>query len=139
MSRLSQIFRLGGRGFLTVLGELEEAIMQVVWDRGEVSVRDVHGVLSRSRRIAYTTVMTTMVRLARKDLLHQKRARVAYLYSPKVSRDELADSVVRGVADSLLRSFGSAAVSGLLGRIQEEEPAAIAAIARLIQKRRGQR
>ena len=46
-----------------VLGPLEAEVMDVAWDLGEVTVRDVHEALNESRAVAYTTVMTTMGRL----------------------------------------------------------------------------
>ncbi len=46
------------------LGELEEAIMEIVWQRdAEVTVREVWEALQPTRSLAYTTVMTVMSRL----------------------------------------------------------------------------
>jgi predicted transcriptional regulator len=66
------------------LGRLELSVMEILWSRGESSVRDVISELRRS--LAYTTVMTTLDRLFKKGLLDRRKSDRAYLYSPRLSR-----------------------------------------------------
>lgn len=66
------------------LGRLEIGVMEILWSRGESSVRDVVSRLSRP--LAYTTVMTTLDRLFKKGLLERRKSDRAYLYSPRLSR-----------------------------------------------------
>ncbi|MGH7319544.1 MAG: BlaI/MecI/CopY family transcriptional regulator [Candidatus Rokuibacteriota bacterium] len=137
--RFEFIFRPFGKGLRTVLGALESDVMEVVWARGEVSVRDVQRRLEAKRPIAYTTVMTTLARLARKGLLSRRKVEGAYWYAPAVSREQLASAVAESVIDGLLEGFGPAAVSRLLDRVEREDPQRIDALARLIEKRRRRR
>ena len=58
---------------LTGLGWLEADVLRVVWDKGEVTVRDVYESLRENRRIAYTTVMSVLRNLAVKGLLEQDK------------------------------------------------------------------
>jgi predicted transcriptional regulator len=68
------------------LGPLEKEIMDVLWTRGPGNVR---GVASRiGRKLAYTTVMTTLARLYRKGFLHRDKVDRAYVYSVRVSFEE---------------------------------------------------
>ena len=60
--------------------------MDVVWDCGECSVRDVVDKLGC--KLAYTTVMTTLDRLFKKGLLLRQKAERAFLYSPRFSSQE---------------------------------------------------
>lgn len=133
------IFRPFGKGLHKVLGNLEVEVMEAVWARGEVSVRDVHRRLERRRPIAYTTVMTTLARLARKGLLTRRKADGAYLYAPAVSREELAGVVADSVIDGLLEGFGQTAVSRLLDRLRHDDPRRVEELARLIEERRRRR
>lgn len=139
MSRFTFVFRPFRKGFRKVLGDLEAEVMEAVWAGGEVSVRDVQRRLERRRPMAYTTVMTTLARLARKGFLTRRKADGAYLYAPAVSRDELADAVADTVIDGLLDGFGKTAVSRLLDRLQHEDPRRMAELARLIEERRRRR
>lgn len=81
------------------LGQLERSVMEVVWSRGESSVRDV--VAHLPRRLAYTTVMTTLDRLYKKSLLERRKLERAFHYSARLSRDEWA----RKRADNVLAGF----------------------------------
>ena len=71
--------------------------METLWDAGDgwLTVRDVHDVLSRERDIAYTTVMTVLDRMARKDLVIRERDGRAWRYRPCQSRGEMTAEVMR--------------------------------------------
>ncbi|MFZ0638980.1 MAG: BlaI/MecI/CopY family transcriptional regulator [Candidatus Acidiferrales bacterium] len=83
----------------TALGRLERSVMEIVWSRGESSVRDVAAHLARP--LAYTTVMTTLDRLYKKNLLDRRKEERAFRYSPRFSRDDWE----RKRADNLLAGF----------------------------------
>jgi len=68
------------------LGPLEIQVMEVVWNHGESSVRDV--VEKLDNRLAYTTVMTTLDRLFKKGLLDRCKAERAFVYSARLSSEE---------------------------------------------------
>ncbi len=92
------------------LGKLERQVMDVLWREAvPASVREVQARLGG--QLAYTTVMTTLDRLFRKELLVRSRDRRAFLYAPACTRAQLE----RGLAAHLLQ--------GLLGRrLAEAEP-----------------
>ena len=69
-----------------VLGPLEIHVMEVIWDGGVSSVRDV--VEKLGNKLAYTTVMTTLDRLFKKGLLDREKSERAFLYSPRLSSEE---------------------------------------------------
>ncbi|WP_110240604.1 BlaI/MecI/CopY family transcriptional regulator [Nocardioides gilvus] len=86
------------------LGELERAVMDVLWelpDGQDVTVREVHTTLSSTRDVAYTTVMTVMDRLARKELVVQQKSGRAYRYHPATSRAEMTADMMRGTLSTL--------------------------------------
>ncbi len=75
------------------MGELESAVMDVLWDGGGwMTPGEVHDVLETERPLAYTTVMTILVRLWQKDRLRRQRDGRAYAYSPVQTREEYAAS-----------------------------------------------
>lgn len=112
-----------------VLGPLETEVMEAVWDHGDTTVRDVHAALARRRNIAYTTVMTTMGRLAGKGLLARDTSSLAHRYRPTLSRDEYAKSMVHSVVDWLVGSFPEPAISYFVDVVNDgDDPAVIAAL-----------
>jgi BlaI family penicillinase repressor len=71
-----------------VLTEAEQRIMRVLWAEGEASVRDVTDALSRTRPVAYTTVLTLLKILADKGYAAPRREGRAFIYRPLVTRAE---------------------------------------------------
>jgi predicted transcriptional regulator len=85
---------------LTRLGYLERAVMDHLWAVTEPqTVRQVHDALSARRELAYTTVMTVLQRLARKNLVSQIRHDRAHRYAPMHGRDELVASLMVDALD----------------------------------------
>jgi predicted transcriptional regulator len=121
-----------------VLGPLEGEIMDVVWDRGEVTVRDVHEALRSARPIAYTTVMTTLGRLADKGLLQRLEEQPAHRYVPLVTRDQYARSTVKSVVDWLIGHFPDPAVAYLVDRAEREDEQVIERLREAIEQRKAE-
>jgi predicted transcriptional regulator len=119
-----------------VLGPLEAEIMDVVWDEGEVTVRDVHGALNEKRSIAYTTVMTTLGRLTDKGLLRRVEAQPAHRFSALLTREQYARSTVKSVVDWLVSHFPDPAVSYFVDRVEEEDERVIERLREAIEQRR---
>jgi predicted transcriptional regulator len=107
-------FKRAREALTSQLGELEREVMGLAWRDGEVSVREVHRALGEDR--AYTTVMTTLDRLYRKGLVKRRKSGRAFLYSPRLTREEFE----RGLAEDILE--------GLLSRTANEAEPLLACI-----------
>lgn len=84
------------------MGQLEAAVMDLLWDRGGwLTPGEVHEVLSEERPLAYTTVMTILVRLWRKGRLERQRDGRAYAYRPVLSREQQAAARMSEVLSTL--------------------------------------
>ena len=99
----------------TGIGSLEADILAIVWEKERASVRDVYETLLQRRPIAYTTVMTVMNNLVKKNLLAQDKTNIAYLYTPAIPGAEVAQTILDSVVNRLLRGHANVAVSHLLG------------------------
>jgi predicted transcriptional regulator len=83
------------------LGELEAAVMDVLWRAEEsVKVRDVLERLDTGKTLAYTTVMTVLDNLFRKGWVERELHGKAYFYRPAFSREEAAARALRDVLGS---------------------------------------
>ncbi len=83
--------------------------MLVVWDRSEVTNREVHEVFLKeeiknkeSGFIPYTTIMSTMNQLAEKKILRIDKTGKTYTYTLEISRKELTKAIIWSVAEKLL-------------------------------------
>jgi len=83
-----------------VLGRLERQTLDVIWESNECSVRDVLRKISRKR--AYTTIMTTLDRLYQKGILNRKQAAGKFLYSARLSRQQLEKHMAQDLIGRLL-------------------------------------
>lgn len=94
------------------LGELERAVMEVLWDlppqadgqEHTATARQVAEALTATRSLAYTTVLTVLDRLERKGLVERLRAGRAHRYAPAASRKDY-------VAELMLEALGRASDS----------------------------
>ena len=120
------------------LGPLETEVMDLVWSRGEATVREVYRVLLTRREIAYTTVMTIMSHLANKGALRRRQQGRAYVYVPAFSRDEFDRARMTDIVDRVLGRFSEPVMAYLVDRMAQVDPQRLAeqeeAIARLRRK-----
>jgi len=101
-----------------------------------VSVRDIYEILRTRRPVAYTTIMTTMSRLAKKDLLSVEKANQSYVYRATLSRKEFTDRLVDRLLDSLFFDLSDAAFSYFLSSAEPEDKEEIERILREVERRR---
>jgi predicted transcriptional regulator len=114
-------------------GELQSAVMEELWHRGESSVREVtEGLAERGPRPAYTTVLTVMVRLARRGLLSRRRVGRADLYTAAVGREALAAALSREAVDRRQDAHGEAAISAFVERLREGDARDLARLRELL-------
>ncbi len=80
------------------LGELEAAVMNVMWSsEAPMSVRAVLDALPRRKPLAYTTVMTVLNNLHRKEYVRREKDGRAFLYEPSMSRSQAAADAMRQI------------------------------------------
>ena len=106
----------------TGIGSLEADILAVAWQHDQTTVRQVYETLRERRQIAYTTVMTVMNNLVKKQLLLQDKSHIAYLYTAAIPGREVVRTVLESVVDRLLTGQYNVAVSQLLKLDRELTP-----------------
>jgi predicted transcriptional regulator len=128
-------FRPDGRGPNAVLGDLETAVMEVLWERPGQTVTEVEQHLRRRREIAHTTVLTTLGRLHRKGYLTRAKAGRAFVYAPRDTRERFERGLAQEVLAGLLAQSGGLAISAFVDLVSED-PRALARLERMIQAKR---
>jgi len=126
------------RQSLDNLGQLQRAVMEVVWRRGEASVHDVLRELGPRKKLAYTTVLTVMQKLEKAGWLKHRNEGKSYIYTPTASRDEAGAGSVRGF---LKRVFEGDAVAMFQHLIRESDlsDAELSELRAMIDERRKER
>ena len=106
------------------LGDLEREVMEVMWSRGEASVRAVLETLNAvgDRGRAYTTIMTVMGNLVRKGLLLRRREGRTDIYRVALARESYADVRARQEIEALVSRYGDVALAHFAREVDRLSP-----------------
>lgn len=97
------------------LGELQYAIMRILWDRGEATVAEVQDLLAAEQRgRALTTVATMLTKLEKKGVVAHRSAGRQFVYRPLVRELDVHRSMVSDLTERLFQGDVAALVSHLL-------------------------
>lgn len=113
-------------GAMPSRGELEQRVMELLWaSASPKTVAEVHQMLSEERELAYTTVMTVLDRLAKKNLVKRELVARAWQYVPRHSQAEVVTREMSMILDGLAPEVRVEALRRLSSRLQNEERAAM--------------
>lgn len=109
---------------MALLGPLEARIMQLVWEDKLPEPFIVHDVHEKLPRLAYTTVMTTVHRLADKGLLSATRLKGvrAHQYREELSPREFLNEQGGLEIDDLIARYGDTALAAFAARLEQISP-----------------
>jgi BlaI family transcriptional regulator, penicillinase repressor len=96
------------------LTDLENEVMQAIWDGGTCTVEAVYHVVSHKRILKETTVRTLLRRLEQKGYLMHKSDGRAYVYRAVEPARSLAARAVRQIIDRFCRGSVEELVSGMV-------------------------
>jgi predicted transcriptional regulator len=96
------------------LGDLQLAIMRILWNRSEASVADVHEALEPERGLALTTIATMLAKMEKKGVVDHRAEGRRFIYHPTVSEGQVRRSMVSDLTSQLFRGDVLAFVNHLL-------------------------
>ncbi len=100
--------------------DAELAILQVLWEKGPTTVRQVHEALE-ARETGYTTTLKLMQIMAEKGLVSRDESSRTHVYTAKYTRDETQQ---RLVTDLLDRAFGGSAAALVMQVLSSQQASA---------------
>lgn len=121
-----------------VLGDLEQGVMDVLWEAGPLAVREVQRRVGGGK-LAYTTVMTTLDRLFKKRLLTREKLGLAFVYQPAMDRGEYQRRVVEAAVAPLLEHGTGAVLAAFVDVAAGISESNLQALEKLIAERRRRR
>lgn len=127
-----------GKKSLDDLGELQRAVIEIIWDLEQASVHQVRERLARTKKLAYTTVLTTMQKLEKAGWLCHRAVGKSYVYRPTRTREEAGARSVRRFVN---RIFDGDAVLMFQHLMRESKltDAELAELRKLINQKRKER
>jgi predicted transcriptional regulator len=105
------------------LGELQHAIMRLLWARDEATVAEVHGALLDERGLAPTTIATMLRKMEDKGVVNHRVEDRHFVYQATITEDEVRSTMVGELLDRLFAGDPAALVSHLVADhdLDEEE------------------
>ena len=120
------------------LGKLQRAVVEVVWDMGEATVRQVWERLCPEKEVSYTTILAAMQRLEKSGWLRHRAEGKTNVYLPTRTREQAGTSSVRTFMQGM---FGGSALLMFRHLVEEGELSdkELQELQRLIQEKRKER
>ena len=115
-------------------GDLQIAVMQILWDRKEATLSEIRADLERDRPTAATTVATILSRLEQAGSVGHREGDRSRVYVPKIPRVDLQRSQAASLVDRLFGGRAAELVAHLV-RESEIDDAELAALRKLLRKR----
>ena len=99
---------------LSDLGESEMELLQLIWETGPATVAEIHDRVLKDRKVAYTTVMSQLRKLADKGYLHFEQDGNAYVYTTARKPQEVRFSVLENILDKVFKGSAVEMVESLV-------------------------
>ena len=101
--------------------DAELEILNVLWQRGAATVREVHDDLSARKPTVYTTVLKTLQIMTEKGLVERDESQRAHLYRARLAQDETQRQLLN---DLLARAFDGSASKLVMQALSAKEASA---------------
>ena len=91
-----------GNTKMDIIGPLQLRVMHHIWEEGASTVHDVHNALNNAPeapKLAYTTILTVMRNLARRNILNQKPAGRSHIFSAEITENEYKESLLLKICE----------------------------------------
>jgi BlaI family transcriptional regulator, penicillinase repressor len=117
------------------LGDLQHAIMTILWESGEATTADVHQALQGSRGLAFTTIATMLRKMEDKGVVSHRSEGRQFIYRPTITEDQVRRSMVGELVERLFAGDPKALLAHLVSE-HEIEPAELSELRRHVGKDR---
>ena len=117
------------------LGDLQVAILRVLWDEGEATVARVTEAIAGKRR-APTTIATMLTKLERRGIVEHRVEGRQFVYRPRISEQEVTRTMVADLTQRLFEGDVSALVSHLIRSEEIERDELVRLRAMIVERER---
>jgi BlaI family penicillinase repressor len=137
MDRLAYFYYEKIRTMRSKPSDSELEIMQVLWEKGALTVREVNDHLNKRRRVGYTTTLKIMQIMTDKGMLTRDTGQRSHIYTPVMKPEEVQSSILDHVIRTAFMGNTSSMVLRALGQhqVSPEEMEEIKAIIEKMEKR----
>jgi predicted transcriptional regulator len=116
--------------------DLEYDILAKLWELGVGSVRELHEQLGQREGLVYTTTAKVVDRLREKGLIERQPRGRAFIYRPRVAREDVESARARKAVSRLFGAAPHAAVAALVDAVDAVDPKLLDELERIVIARR---
>lgn len=95
--------------------ESELEILQILWEKGECTVREVHEILTRNKEAGYTTTLKLMQIMHEKGLVARDTSAKTHIYKALASQQKTQQQMVSRLIDNAFNGSAARMVMQALG------------------------
>jgi len=101
--------------------ESELEILQIIWEKGQCSVRDVHDVLEKTKDAGYTTTLKLMQIMHDKGLVERDTTAKTHLYKAVITREQAQNTAVNKIISTVFNGSSSQLIMQVLSNQQSSK------------------
>lgn len=103
--------------------ESEVEILQILWQKGSATVREVHEVLETKKDVGYTTTLKLMQIMVEKGIVDRDTSKRIHIYKPLIPQSSVENNLINKLRQKIFRGSASRLVIGALSSepVSEQE------------------
>jgi BlaI family transcriptional regulator, penicillinase repressor len=95
--------------------ESELEVLQILWNKGQATVREVHDNIAEKKDVGYTTTLKIMQIMHQKELVKRDVTAKTHIYIPNISKTSTQQQMVDKMVNTLFNGNAAALVMNALG------------------------
>jgi len=130
------VFKPSPRGLPKVVSGAERPILELLWEKGPLTGREIYEHVRHPRTLAYTTVLTLVGRMIKKGIVRRQRVDGLFKYEAALEKAEFEKQVAEAVVKGILEMSPTSAVSTFVDVISEWDEGKLDEVMEIIEKKR---
>jgi predicted transcriptional regulator len=130
------VFRPSKAGLGKMFGSAELSVLEVLWEKGALTGREIYEEVRLSKELAYTTVLTVVGRMVKKGSIKRKKSDSMYMYEPALKKPEFERQAASVVIKGIIAMSPSHAVSAFVDVLSQYDARKLDEIMKIIEEKR---
>jgi predicted transcriptional regulator len=130
------VFKPSQPGLAKIVGSAERPILEVLWEKGPLTGREIYEQVRKGKALAYTTVLTLVSRMVKKGSVRRRKVDGLYAYEAALKKAEFEKHVASAVIKGILEVSPSCAVSSFVDIVSKWDESKLDEIMEIIEEKR---
>ncbi len=130
------VFKPSQQSMINAISNAERPILELLWQKGPLTGREIYDHVRQSRPAAYTTVLTLIGRMVKKGSVRRRQAGGLLVFEAAMERSEFENTVAAVVMKRILEISPSSAISTFVEAVSEWDESKLDEVMEIIEKKR---